>query len=102
MDVDQVELSQYSGVYLLIARYRDWSLPESVHKYAYYIHTCFIGGHFLEIDGYILPGTVRNWQRVKKSGDLIARGLRTVIGSTVADEPFDIIIYPLPVVSLLD
>jgi hypothetical protein len=75
VDVDQVELSQYSGVYFLIARYRDWSLPEPVHKHAHNIYSFFIDGHFLEVDRYVLLGTVRNWQRVEKSWNLVPRGL---------------------------
>jgi hypothetical protein len=73
--MDQVELSQYSGVYFLIARYRDWSLSEPVYKYIDYIYSFLISGYFLEIDRYILPGIVRDWQRVEESRGLIVRGL---------------------------
>ena len=39
---------------------------------------------------------------MKKSRDLAARGLGPVTGSTVANKPFNIVIHPFPVVSLLD
>ena len=53
-------------------RNHDQSFAQAVDKYSHHILTSFALWTVLEINTYILPGVLRDWQRVKKAGLLVS------------------------------